>query len=209
MKSCQIGDITIILLLNALALDLACVPVGTIVTVGADVVEGAVMLPEDPADDLVDDGVEETAIDEAGCDVEPWDPDVSLSVDDCAPPWPVALELVLVPEEILELDDRVDVCTEEDDDNDDWLRDTLAPVVKGILVLPVGTVLFCDGRPEMLPDPTPKRVEVVNDGLEANADIPVPCREFEAPLLSLPDWVERVLEEPPVGPPDRLDEIEE
>ena len=167
MKSCQTGAITTILLLNALALDLACVPVGTIVSAGADVVGEVVRLPADPIEDVVDDAVGAGVVDTVEEDVKLLDPELTLEVDDRPPPpIPITLEFVLEPEEIPELDDMLEFCEAEDDDDKDWLCDALPPVVKGILVLlipPVGTMLFWDEPPESLPDPVPNRLEVIKD----------------------------------------------
>ena len=58
MKSCQIGAMTTILLLNALALDLASVAVGKIIISGADVVEGVFLLPVSPVEDKRVDGLD-------------------------------------------------------------------------------------------------------------------------------------------------------
>ena len=74
------------LLLNALALDLACVAVGTMVISGADVVER--VLPLDPVKEAMNDGVD-NVLEE---DLEPLDPEAMLRVDDCMPPMPVVME---------------------------------------------------------------------------------------------------------------------
>lgn len=105
---------TTILLLNALALDLASVSVGTMVISGADVIGGVVLLPVDPLENAIDDVVDilvgDGELDEVEDDLEPLDPEVMLRVDDCMPPMPIALELVAVPEEMLELDGRLELC---------------------------------------------------------------------------------------------------
>ena len=107
------------LLLSALALDLACVPVGIMVSAGADVVEGVVWLPADPEDDAVEDGEEEAKDNDADEDVKLLDPEVTLGVDECTPPRPVALEFVLVSDVMDELDDEFELWIEEDNDDDD------------------------------------------------------------------------------------------
>ena len=197
MKSCQIGAITTILLLNALALDLASVAVGTIVISSADVVGGVVLLSLDPVEGAMDDGVdgvvEEGELDGVKVDLESPDPEVTLKVDDCMPLTPIALEFVPLPEEMLELDGRLELCDAEDDDDEVLFGDVLTPVVMCILVLPVWTMLFWDEDPTILLDLVPKRAEVMSD----EGETPVP-------LLG------KFLMEPPIGPPvvspERLDE---
>ena len=104
-KSCQIRAIPTILLLNALALDLASVAVGTIVRSGADIVGGVVLLLVDPVEDAMDDGVDIVVkggeLEELEEDLEPLDLVVMLTVDGCMPPILVALEFVPVLEEML------------------------------------------------------------------------------------------------------------
>lgn len=134
MKSCQTGAITTILLLNALALDLASVAVGTMVISGAYVVGGVFLLPPAPVEeDALDDGVynlvEDGELDGVEEDLEPLDPEVMLRVDDRMLPMPIALESVPVPEDMLELDGRLELCEAQDDDDEDLFGDAPPPVV--------------------------------------------------------------------------------
>ena len=141
MKSCQIGAITTILLLNALALYLPSVAVGTIVISGTGVVGGVVLLSLDPVEDATDDGVdatiEEGESDGVEVDLESPIPEPMLKVDDCMPPTPIALEFVPLPEEMLELDDMLELCDAKDDDDEVSFGNALTTVVMRILVLPV------------------------------------------------------------------------
>lgn len=140
MKSCQIGAITTILLLNALALYLPSVAVGTIVISGTGVVGGVALPSLDPVDDATDgvDGVvEEGESDGVEVDLEPSFPEPMLKVDDCMPPTRIALKFVPLPEEMLEVDGRLELCDAKDDDDEVLFGNALTTVVMRILVLPV------------------------------------------------------------------------
>ena len=167
MKSCQIGAITTILLLNAPALDLASVAVGTMVISGTDVVEWVFLLPLYPVEEAMDDGVdnvvEDGELDGVEESLEPLDPEVMPRVDGCMPPMPIALEFVPAPEGTLKLDGRLEFCEAEDDDNEDLIGDAPPPVVKYVPVLPVWIMLFRDEDSETLRDPVLKRAEEMKD----------------------------------------------
>lgn len=102
------------LLLNALALDLASVAVGTMVISGADVVGEVVLLPAIPVEAATGVGVDilvaDGRLDEVEEDIEPLDPEVMLKVDDCMSLMPIALEFWPVPEGMFELDGRLEPC---------------------------------------------------------------------------------------------------
>ena len=80
-------------------------------------------------------------------------------MDDGPAPMPTTLELAL------ELEDKLELCEAEDDEGEDWLCEALLPVVWGDFVLPVGTMLFWDGDPEILPlsDPVLRPLKVTKD----------------------------------------------
>lgn len=90
MKSCQIGAMTTILVLRALALELACVPVGRRVAEGPAVVGGVVWLPRDPVVEAVDEGKGpgDVALDDGltwtVSEVKPLEPERAITVDDGA-----------------------------------------------------------------------------------------------------------------------------
>ena len=142
------------LLLNALALDLASAAVGTMVLLGIDVVEGVFLLLLYPVEEAMDDGVdnvvEDGELDGVEEGLEPLDPEVMLRVDDCMPPMPIALEFVPASEGTLELDGRLEFREAEGDDNKDLIDDAPPPVVKYVPVLPVWIMLFGDEDPETL-----------------------------------------------------------
>ena len=109
MKSCQIGAMIDTSLLNALALELACEPVGMITASGVVVVGGVVWLPGG----LEGDGVDDTVMGPCS-EVKPLDLEVTIEVNG-GPPFslPIELDFALEPKEILKL------CEAGDDERED------------------------------------------------------------------------------------------
>ena len=214
MNSCHIGAIRTMLLLNALALDLASVPVGTNPRRAADVVEGvgwnpAILVVEDAVVEVMDAGVFEVRE-----DVKLLVSELTLGVDDNLPSKPSALEFVLVCEEepvldmvllpdetlelgdIVELDDVLDICDEDVNDDEDWLCCVVLPAIEKLLALPtlgVETMLRSEDAPATLAIPVPKCLEDIVDDLDDLGVFPVPVLEL---LTELPVG-------PPVGPRER------
>lgn len=179
------------LLLNALALDLARGAVGTMEELCANVVGGVVLLPLDPVEDAIDDGVDDSVEDgelNGGEEVlEPLDPFFLLKVDSFIPPMPIALEFVPVLAKILELEGEVDLCEAGDNDDEDLFGNAPPPVVLCILVPPDWEMYFRKEDVAMLPSPMPKRTELMRGEGEDDVGTPVPL-------------LRRVLGEPPIRP---------
>ena len=164
------------LLLKALALDLACVPVGKMkLSKGVDVVEGIGGMPTSPGVDVVVDDVDTGFFPEVAEDVEPLDAELMLVVDDDFLPVTTTLEFVpvvdkvLVPGETAELDDVVEFCEAGRDDVKGRFWGVLLPeLVIGVL-LPVSlreTMLNGEESAGEFPAPVPNLLEMVENDFD-------------------------------------------